>query len=170
MSGWLKELRLMTTSSVWKNNYTFRITHTYNSLVARPTFAPARQAVPARILLRWQFHSLSFQELDCHQRYALLFRARPAHRIGIIITFRKKKPDDRGMSERVLCFMFYFIFGFVAAVVWLDRSIALNCFFFPSSSLLTSMAFIYQTQLSWLETFFYCLLRLWRMPCLLSFS
>lgn len=52
MSGWFERTeneRL--TSWPGKTIITFRVTYTH-SLVAGSTFAPARQAVPARILLR----------------------------------------------------------------------------------------------------------------------
>ena len=61
MSGrFLKETGGLTTTHIllvcsllaWENNYNTHIYNLHNSLGAGPTFAPARQAIPAWILLR----------------------------------------------------------------------------------------------------------------------
>jgi hypothetical protein len=149
MSGrFLKETGELTTTHIlpvcsllaWENNYNTHIYNLHNSLVAGPTFAPARQGIPTWILLWWRFHSLPFQGVDRHQCCAVLLQPRPAHPIGIIITFKKPPPTGLGPKRESLVyfpisyFWLFFFFFRMAAVVWLagwiDRSFLTASFSF----------------------------------------
>jgi hypothetical protein len=150
MSGrFLKETGELTTTHIlpvcsllaWENNYNTHIYNLHNSLVAGPTFAPARQGIPAWILLWWRFHSLPFQGVNRHQCCAVLLQPRPAHPIGIIITFKKIPPTGLGPKRESLVYfpisyfwLFFSSFVWLLLFGWLDWSIVFNSFFFVPSS------------------------------------